>query len=310
MSAAALRDPFDHRPIAREVLIAFLTIVGLTLWLVAIEPLAYDVADLVPLSAVVPADANSLVVFSLVPGFVLVLGMVAFAAAYVHFRSISVPVTLPDRTALPDVVLAVVVPGGLVVVATGLLGASDPTLAATASVVPAPGTNAVWAVDRIAALLLYGVPAYFLTAHVLVQRTLRRATDPLVAVGLTTLLFVPLDLTVGTNVLPVRMVAATALFALALALPVFAAHYFDEPWLPLLCAVPLAVLVGAVFLEFVGNATDPASAVALFAKVLVVAVGAYTYERTDSPVPPVLAYASFVATSEAMALVAANGGFV
>lgn len=310
MSLAAAREPFDRRPVAREVLLAFLAVVGMTLWLVAVEPLAYDVSNLVSVSEVVPDDANSLVVFSLVPSAVLVLGMVAFAFAYVRLRSIRVPVALPNRTALPDVVLAVVVPGGLVVVATGLLGASDSTLAAVPAVAPAPGTSAVWAVDRIAVRLLYGAPAYFLVAHVLVQRTLRRATDPLVAVGVTTLVLVPFDLTVGTNVLPLQLAAAAALFALALALPVFAAYYFDEHWLPWLCAVPLAVLVGAVLLEFAGTATGVASAVALLAKVIVVALGAYTYERTDSPLLPVLAYASFVATGEAMALLAANGGFL
>lgn len=310
MSVAALREPFDRRPIAREVLVAFLAVVGLILWLVAIEPLAYDVANAVPLAEVVPADVNSLVVFSLVPSGVLVLGMVAFAVAYVRVRSISVPVGLPDRTTLPDVALALVVPGGLVVVAAGLLGASDSALAAVPAVEPAPGTSAVWAADRIAARLLYGLPAYFVGVHVLVQRTLRRATDPLVAVGLTALLFVPFDLPVGTNVLPLRVVASSALFALALALPVVAAYHFEEPWLPWLCALPLAVLVGAVFLEFVGSATDLASAVALLAKVAVVAVGAYTYERTDSPVLPALAFASFVAAGEAMALVSATGGLL
>lgn len=104
-----------------------------------------------------------------------------------------------------------------------------------------------------------------------------------------------------------RVAAVTLLLVASIALVAYAAEAFDRGWLSAFCAVPLALFAAGVVLQWAAGFDGVAGAALGLAEVGLVGVGAYAYERTDSLLPPALAYAAFVVARDALSYLSATG---
>lgn len=296
-----LRDPFDRRPLAREGLIAALAFGAFLLWTEVLRS-----AGLLAASAVDPLLTTSSPLWSLadnaiVASAVIVAGMACFAAGYVRLRGLSVGAIAPETGDLPLVAAAVLLPAAAVAAVYGAASATGTTLSALHGTSAAPETPLIYPVVITGIALSVGLPAYVLLAHVIVQRTLRRAADAGTAIGVTAVLIGftgPTEL-IGSG-LPMRTSVTTVLLAVAIALPVYAAESFDREWLPWLCGAPLALFAIGFVAEWAADVDGLAAGAYALTRVGVVALGACVYERTDSLLPPALTYAAFVVSIEAV----------
>lgn len=308
MLSARVRAPLEQRPLAREAVVVALLFGGFLLWVEALGPVGHAVASATDPLLTVDSDAWALVNNALVQGGVTVAGMVAFTAVYARTRHLSLSPTVPDRSDLPLLAVTALFPPVWVAVVSGLAGVTGTTLSALTDIYVAADASTVLVVVVTVLGLFVSLPAYVLLAHVLVQRTLRTATSPWTAVGLTTLLVGftgPREL--ADPGLGPRAAAVSLLLAAAIALPAYAAHSFDRAWLPRVCAIPLVLFTAGFVVEWLTGLGSPAAAALALGDVAVVTVGGYAYERTGSLLAPALAYASFVAATRATILLFETG---
>ncbi|WP_225333655.1 hypothetical protein [Halomicrobium urmianum] len=308
-SLADLAAPLERYPLAREAALAALAF-GVLQVAVAVSsavgaPLAGAMRDVA--SPLADTGPEHLVVSALASTVVVAGGLTVAAVAYVRVRDLSVPLALPGRGDLPLVAAALAGPALALVVAAlvgDLTGTPFYELSGSRST---PGAAVhVSAVITLLGLAL-GLPAYLLLAHVIVQPTLRTASDGVTAAGLTTLFVALIGPTSLVRPGPLRAFAVPVLLALAIALPACAAHWYDHRWLTAVAAVPLAlVLAGGVHDRVVGVA-GPAGALYAGGEVLVVALGSVGVARTDSVVPAAVAFTSCSATSAALSYVTSAG---
>jgi hypothetical protein len=304
MIPARVRAPFDERPLAREGVVAAALLGGFVLWIQLLLAIGLRLAGVAESFLTVESNAWALAETVLVADAVAVVGMVAFAAAYVRVRGLSVTLGLPDRSELWAVAAAAVaVPAASVAAVYGLAHATGTTLSSLTGTFVAEDVSLVVPATLMALQLLLGLPAYVLVTHVLVQRTLRAAAGPSVAIGVTTLvvgLAGPTELVTTTVTLQTAVVAL--LLPVSVALPVYASHSFDVDWLPWLCALPLALFGIGLVTSWLADVDGVAGAAFGLVQIGIVGLAAYSCEETGSLLPPALAYASFVVATEAMVL--------
>ncbi|QPV63414.1 hypothetical protein I7X12_01900 [Halosimplex litoreum] len=303
-----VRAPFEEHPLAREGAIAVAAFGAFVIWIHSLGPVASALQSVVRPGAFAATGLGSLAATGLTNSAVVVAGAVAFTAAYARVRGRSVPLSLPDRSDLPLVAAVAVAPVAAVAVVALLAGVTGTSLAALTGSSYAPGVDPVGPATVTGLVLALGLPVYVLVAHALVQRTLRSAARPSVAIGLTTLLIGtigPTDLVSSGR--PLQVAAVTLSLVAAIAIPVFAAEAFDRAWLSAFCAVPLAVFAAAVVIQWATGFDGVAGAALGLAEVGLVAVSAYAYERTDSLLPPALAYAAFVGARDGLSFLVGTG---
>jgi hypothetical protein len=252
-----------------------------------------------------PYFLDSDITLSVVRGVLTLAGMGALAAAYASWRGYSLQVSLPDRTHARPVgatvagaaVLAVVpfVPPAL------RAGVGVPALVSTVLDLPD------LLLDRTLVRLAVFVPGMALLYHGLVQAGLRCVLDGGRTVVVTTLvggyLVTPPFPSYGTlatgpwlHLWGARGVVA-GLIVLALGVAVHAADRAGDERGRRLAMVPAVVAV-AVAVLLLGTTVDtPAGVLAVGARVAVVGVAAYAYDRTRSLVAPATAYATFALVS-------------
>lgn len=233
-------------------------------------------------------------------GVVLLIGLSVFAAAYVRLRDLTVPTDLPDRSALPLVAAAALVPTALVSLAAVLAGLTGAGLSTVAGVGIAADTTWPSLAVTTLAMLFVSLPAYLIVAHVLVQSTLADATDRWTALALTSVVV----LAIGPEEFAVLVAGPVDVLrpigvAVAIALPVYARVSFERPWLTALSAAPLAIVAIGVVGRWLGGLDGPAAVAFALAEAAVVLVGVYGCDRTDSIVPSAVAYATYVIAVDA-----------
>ncbi|WP_436909317.1 hypothetical protein [Halosimplex marinum] len=308
MVPTQVRAPFDRRPLAREAAVAVAAFGAFVLWIHALWPVASTLRSVVRPGALAETGLGSLAATALTNAAVVVAGTIVFTVAYARVRGRPLPLGSPDRADLPVVAAAVLAPVGVVAAVQLLAGATGTNLAALTGSSYAAGADPFTAGVVTALGLSFGLPAYVLVTHALVQRTLRSAASPAAAVGLTTLLVGtvgPTDLVSAG--LPLRVAVVTLLLIASIALPVYAADAFDRGWLSALSALPLAVFAAGALLQWVTGLDGVAGAALGLAEVGLVGISAYAYERTESLLPPALAYAAFVVARDAVAFLVGTG---
>lgn len=294
------RTPLDRVPAARASVVALLAIAALVAWFVlVVEPVSSRAWGFGP-SPFAEWPSGNFALDVAASAVVSLAGLSAFAAAYVRLRDLPVPTDLPDRSALPLVAVAALVPPALVALAAILSSATGTGLSAVAGVGIAADTTWPSLAATTLAMLFVSLPAYLVVAHVLVQSALADATDRWTALALTAALVLAIgpgefDVLVADHVDALRPIGA----AVAVALPVYARASFDRRWLTALCAVPLAAIAIGVVGRWLGGLDGPAAAALTVAEAVVVLVGVYGCDRTDSLVPSALAYASYVVAIDA-----------
>lgn len=303
-----VRAPFEEHPLAREGAIAVAAFGAVVLWIHALSPVASALQSVVRPGALAETGLGSLAATALTNSAVVVAGTVAFTASYARVRDRPIPLALPDRADLPLVAAVAVAPVAAVGVVELLAGATGTSTAALTDSSYAPGVDPVGPATITALVLALGLPVYVLVTHALVQRTLRSAARPWVAIGLTTLLIGtvgPTDLVSSGR--PFQVAAVTLSLAAAIAIPVFAAEAFDRAWLSAFCALPLAIFAGGVVVQWATGFDGFADAALGLAEVGLVGISAYAYERTESLLPPALAYAAFVVARDAVSFLVGTG---
>jgi len=308
MVPTRLRVLLGERSLAREATVAVLAFGAFILWIEALSPVARAAVETIQPDAFASSDLGALTAVALTTNSVLVAGAVAFGLAYARLRGRHISVSLPGRADAGVVASAVLVPVAAVAAVAAIASATGTTLAALDNTSYAHDPRPL--VPAVVTLLAISVnlPAYVVVTHVVVQRTLRAAGRPLVAVGATTLLVGTIgpENVVGTG-LPARTVAVSLLLGASIALPAVAAEAFDSEWLPLVCAGPLVVFAGGILVNWVGQMDGTAAGGFALAELVVVGVGAYGYEQTDSLVVPALTYVAFVVTVDAVAFALGTG---
>ncbi|WP_436932640.1 hypothetical protein [Halosimplex halobium] len=309
MVPTRVRVPFEEGTLAREGAIAVAAFGAFVLWIHALWPVAGAVESAVRPGALAGTGAGSLVATALTTSAVVVAGTVAFTAAYASVRDRPVSLALPGRADLPLVGAAAAAPVAAVGAVELLAGATGTSLTALTGSSYGPGTDPVVAATLTALVLFLGLPVYVLVTHAVVQRTLRSAGRPAVAVGLTTLLIGTVGPTeLVSRGLPLRVAVVTLLLIASIALPVYAADTFDRSWLSALSALPLAMFAVGALAQWATGLDGAAGAALGLAEVGLVGVSAYAYERTDSLLPPALSYAAFVVARDAVAFLVGTGG--
>lgn len=295
-----LQTPLARAPAARATIVVFVALALLIAWYgFVVEPLSAEAWGFGP-SPFTDWRSGNFALDVAASAVVSLAGLSAFAAAYVRLRSLPVPTALPDRSALPLVAAAATLPAALVALATLVAAATGTGISTVAGVgISAENTWPSVVVTSLA-MLSVSLPAYLLVAHVLVQSTLAGATDRRTALVLTAVIV----LAIGIQRFDVLVADVLDVFrplavALAVALPVYARASFDRRWLAVLAAVPLAVVAVGVVDGWLGGLDGPAAAVLTLAEATVVVVGVYGCDRTDSLVPPAMAYASYVLAVDA-----------
>lgn len=299
----AFRTPLDRAPAARASVVAMLALAALIAWFVlVVDPLSSRAWGVGP-SPFADWPSGNFALDVAARGVVLLAGLSAFGAAYVRLSDLPAPTELPGRSAFPLAAVAALVPAALVALAAVLAAATGTGLSAVAGVGIA--ADAAWSSVAATTLarLFVSLPAYLIVAHVLVQSTLADATDRRTALVLTAVIVLAIgpeefDILVADLLDVLRPVGV----AVAIALPVYARASFDRRWLTALSAAPLAIVtIGAVG-RWLGGLDGPAAATLAAAEAAVVLAGVYGCDRTDSLVPPALAYASYVVAIDAFVL--------
>lgn len=288
--------PRTTRPLAIELGVVTAALIGVLLWQRVIRATTAALFG-------TPDAFESLVVNGLVNAVVLLGGLVVFVGAYATVRDLDVGLRLPERRDLRVLALAALLPIALVALtkAVGMLtGIGFNALVMTSVTADA----SLWPIALVTGLsLLVGVPALVLTCQVLVQRSFERVVDRTSAVVATTLVagFVMVSDTGGLASTPdAGPLAGIVLFVLLVAGALFVAERTDDDRVRTLAALPAAAVIAVVALSAVVEITSVAGAVFGCSQLVVLAIAAYAYTRTDSLLAPALAYASFQIASKAV----------
>lgn len=248
------------------------------------------------------AVIDSLLLVGVVTGGILLVGVAAIAGVYVTVRDVEVGGARPVGRGA-TVAGAALAPVALVALTKLVAAVSGTTYGALfqrsygdAATVELFATTAV-------PMLVVVVPMLLLVCQVIVQGGLRRVVGGDAAVALTTLVagFLLVDATGGLAMLPERgKLVGAALFVAGVAVATYGSERFDRRWLRYLSLVPVALLVGATVASGVAAVETVPAVLFVGAKVAVLGVAAYAYQRTGSLLVPALTYASFLASSEAV----------
>lgn len=283
-------------PVATELAFAVAAVAALSLW----RAVARDVV--VPALGFGPGGSGfdavgGLLAGGVVTGTLLLAGMAAVVGAYAAVRDVEVGLGVPSSERLPVVAGAALVPVALVA-ATKLVGALTGTAYGTLLLTSYGPAATVRQVAPLAALGLFvGVPSLVFVCQVLVQGSFRRVVGRHAAVGLTVLVagFLLVDASGGLNTVPdTGKVVGGGLFVLAMAVAVYGIERVERRRLRYLTFLPVAMFVVVTGLSAVAAVETVAAATFVLAQVLVLAVAAYGYERTDSLLVPALAYGSYL----------------
>ncbi|WP_248896779.1 hypothetical protein [Haloplanus halobius] len=292
MSLRTKRAPFDRyrHPVAVSVALVTALLIGVFLWRRLLWRTVSVAAGPDPLF-------GSVLVGGLLTGSVFLAGLVLLTGAYTSALGIDRGVALPDRTGLPAVGLAVVVPLAFVA-ATKLVGVlTDVPYNSLTKTAVAAGAS-VRPVALLAGLgLLISVPTLCLVCQVLVQGTFAQVVDGTEAVVLTTLVtgFAMTSTAGGLATVPDRgKLAGTALFAGLLCAGVYAADYADGERLRALGYVPAALFVAFVVVAGVASVDSIAGGLFAVTQLAVLGIAAVTSDRTGSLLPPAFAYATLL----------------
>lgn len=296
----------DH-PLTAELAAAVAALVALSLWQHVARAYVVPAVGFAPGGPGFEA-VDSLLVAGVVTGGILLGGAVAVVGAYVAVRDVDVGLALP--AARRPAIVAVAAPVALVA-ATKLVGVLTGTAYGT---LLQRSYGAAATVEHFASMtaltLLVGVPALLLVCQVVVQGSVRRVVGGDAAVAVTTLLagFLLVDATGGPSTVPdPGKVVGAALFVGALALALYGAEHVERPWLRYLAALPVVLLVGGTVVAGIAAVGTVSAVLFVGVKVAVLGVAAHSYERSGSLLAPALAYASFLATSEAVVFVLEAG---
>jgi hypothetical protein len=160
--------------------------------------------------------------------------------------------------------------------------------------------------------LLVGVPSSLLLCQVLVQGSFERVGGGDAAAALTTATtaFLLAGTAGGTGLssLPDRgRVLGAVLFCVAFESAVYAADRSDRSWVRYLATVPAVAIVTAVVVSGIAAVGSVAGALSASAQLVVLALAAVTYQRTDSLAVPALAYLSLSIAHDAAVFAAETG---
>ncbi|USZ67552.1 hypothetical protein NGM10_12545 [Halorussus salilacus] len=289
----------ENHPIATELAFAVCAVGGFALWHHTASTVASSAVDALSLPGGLPVEG-------LLGGSLLLAGSFLFAGAYVTLRDIEVGVALPSADDLPLVGVAIALPAVLVGL-TKFVGAltgvpyGSLTMTAVAADVPLEPFLVVTGLG-----LFVGVPSYLLTCQVVVQGSLGRVTDGDIAVVATTAVasFLLLSARGGLSPFPERgRLGGAVLFVATIGVALFAADRVGRRWLRALSYLPALVLFGVAALSGVAAVESVAGGLFVTTQVAVLGLAAYAYDRTDSLLVPALAYASLLATGQAVVFV-------
>lgn len=293
----------SRHPIATELAFVVGALVALVLWEHIARTYLFPAVGLAPGGWTFEA-VDSLLVSGAVTGALLLAGVVAVAAGYVAARDVAVGGALPVPGRGPEVAGAVLLPVALVVV-TKLVGVLTGTAYSTLVRRSYGAEATAWhAVSMTVLTLFVAVPAAVVVCQVLVQGSFRRAVGDAEAAVLTTLVagVLLVDPDGGTlDVLPSRgPVLGAVLFVAALAVALYGRERVERPWLRASAYLPVATIVAGTALSGVAAIDTVAGGLFVLVQFAVLGVAADSYERTESLLVPALAYAGFLATSEAV----------
>lgn len=298
------RMPFDRHPIAREAMIAAVAVAALGVLEDFVSEAVSGHIFWTDGSDIGGSALASLVTSSLAVALSSVVAMLLFAWLYVRGRGIDVPFRGIGHGDLRLIAVAVVLPAAIVTCAD-LVGAFTSTHVATVlqtyvSADSSPITS--WAITGLGLVLV--LPMFLIETHVLVQRPLRQVTGPVTS-GIITVVLVYFVLEL---VGPVYGVSAGRNAALlfsgsvlaAIGIPLYAVTYVDRRWLRWLSTLPLVLLFVASLHQWVIDVHGLVGVVLDIGTLVVIAISAFGYERTDSMVPSVIAYLSFTVAQDAV----------
>ncbi|WP_276246671.1 MULTISPECIES: hypothetical protein [unclassified Haladaptatus] len=238
-------------------------------------------------------------------GFIFLAGLIVFIAAYASIRDVPVAFRLPDRTNRSAFVVAGFVPLALVAL-TKLVGVQTGVPYGTL-------TKTSYATDAALAPILLilglavviGVPTLVLICQVLVQGTLRQVFDGTATFILTAVFtgVAMMSTTGGFALAPdLGKLVGTLLFVLAFGVALYATARTQRASIRYLAYLPLVFLAVVVLVPGI-NATDSvAEGLFTLTHLAVFAIAAYTYEWSDSLLPPAVAYLSLTLANYAVVL--------
>ncbi|SFG91629.1 hypothetical protein SAMN04488063_3286 [Halopelagius inordinatus] len=274
-------------PIAAEFALVTAALVGFVLWRRVVT------ASLSAAFGTPPAPGG-LLLYGLGYGGLLVAGLAAFAGAYAAVRDIPLGLSFPSRADRRVVGATVAVPLVLVGV-TKLVGVLTDvpygSLTKSSYAVDAP----LAPVLLVAGLgLLVGVPVLVVVGQVVVQGSFERAVGRSQAVVWTTLVTgFAMTSSDGLTTAPgTGKLVGIALFSLALAVALYAAGHVARAGLRYLAYAPVLLFVALVVASGVAEIDSVAETLFAATHLAVLGIAAHAYERTDSLLPPALAYAS------------------
>ncbi|WP_338729563.1 hypothetical protein [Haladaptatus sp. DJG-WS-42] len=238
-------------------------------------------------------------------GFIFLAGLIVFIAAYASIRDVWPGLSLPARPNRIALVLAGIGPLAFVALTklVGVLtGIPYRTLTKTSY-----ATDAALApiLLIIGLAVVIGVPTLVLICQVLVQGTLRQVFDGTATVILTAVLagVAMVSTTGGFALAPdLGKLVGTFLLVLTLGIALYATARTQRASIRYLAYLPLVLLAVVILVPGI-NATDSvAEGLFTLTHLAVFAIAAYTYERSDSLLPPAVAYLSLSLANYAVVL--------
>lgn len=248
---------------------------------------------------------DSILIPGVVTGGILLVGVAAVAGVYVTARDVDVGGLRPTGR-IPTVAGAALAPVALVALTKLVAVASGTTYGALFQRSYGAPAGVEMFVSTTALMVFLLAPTLLLVCQVIVQGGLRRVVAEDAVVPATTLLtgFLLVDATGGLEMLPGpgKLVGA-GLFVGAVAVAQYGTERFEQSLFRYLALVPAALLVVLTVVTGIAGVGTVPAVLFLGVKVAVLGVAAYAYDRTGSLLAPLLTYASFLATSEAVVYV-------
>lgn len=285
---STLSDHWDH-PLAIEFFLITGLLIGLYLWQQLVRTVLPAAMGLLPV--------DGLVVNGLLAGVLHVGALVVFAAVYTSYRRIPVRRILPASGDWKLVGVAALLPVGLVGL-TKLVGdlTGVPYNSLTMTAVAAnPPVRPILLLTGLA--IFIGVPVLVILCQVLIQRSFNQAVGPDAAIALTTFVtgFVLLGNTGGLSPFPdLGKVVGIVLVTVLLGVAVFAADRFESDRTRMLAGLPLLLVFALIVFSVIAEIGSIAGGLFVVTHLIVLAIAAYTYDRTDSLAVPALAYTSLM----------------
>ena len=231
-------------------------------------------------------------------------GVVLFAAVYTDYRGIRRGLQLPTRNDLPLVVAAGATPvalAGVTKLVGDLTGVAYRSL--TGTVVRA-GLPLETVLELTAFQLLPSVPILVVVCQLLIQGSFGQVADDATAIVLTTvvagfLLSYPGSITVVRE----AGVVSAVLFVGLLGWGRYASSRLPTDRRRLFAYLPLAVFVVGTVLSGIAEIGSVAEGLLDALHLTTFGIAAYSYDRTDSLVPPAIAYTSLALVNWGIVLV-------